>query len=763
MNNLIIYSIETAICLALFYTAYSLFLKNETFFKLNRLYLLCSVAISFLVPLLNITLAGKEDSFITKYLVSPVEQYEHSITGEISDGNINSPNRLRHFGENINGEKGGKPVNSAAAQTSAKTFSSSLPADGDPVAKNNWPNIVLTIYIIGASLLLFRFLASITWIAWHAVNHKPQQVSGMKIIWFKKNVSPFSFLNFVFISQKEYPENELAKIIAHEKVHANQKHSLDLILFELLLILQWFNPSAWMYKRAIRINHEYLADQGTLSSGVDPEEYQHSLLNQVLSENNIALASNYNLSIKKRIAMMLKKRSPKRSALKISIALPIILLLFAAFAFTTGSREVVNNSLNKSLASKDSGIKKIEVPVTYLKLLEGEYISTNEKGKRTIVFTELLGTLFGWDNGYTYKIIPIGGEKFINPDDKASLEFNSKNKDAISLLLFGKVNLNKAKVAKAEQRHRSMALTLANLMLKNGIESGLSFYRSAKDSNNYFLTEIDMSYAGFELMQAGKTKEAVALLKLDTEIFNSSFNSFDSYAEALLANGDKAEAIEAFKESLKLNPGSRNAIKRLKELGLNPDEVVKPVKIPMEELKALEGIYFSVDQPTWMRKITLKIVKGELMGEDNGYNYKLIAMGNGKFVNPDDGVYLVFDTRDKDNITFLIFGKTTMRKVRVLKPEVSLKEYAGVYFPSAQDTILKPMEIVASDNKLFRYIAAEPEVGNRTIDLEFVTGNIFYYTDKSGRSIEFTVNDKKQVTGCLLKRWDGVFVLTKKK
>ncbi|MGZ5471888.1 MAG: hypothetical protein ACXWE0_09460, partial [Nitrososphaeraceae archaeon] len=94
---------------------------------------------------------------------------------------------------------------------------------------------------------------------------------------------------------------------------------------------------------------------------------------------------------------------------------------------------------------------------------------------------------------------------------------------------------------------------------------------------------------------------------------------------------------------------------------------------------------------------------------------------------------------------------------------IDLKEYAGVYLPSKNDTILNKMEIRSVDNKLFRYIDKEPEGRNKNVELKLVTGHSFFYTDNSFRNIEFEVNAKKEVVGCTLTRWDGVYKLTKQK
>ncbi|WP_317897553.1 M56 family metallopeptidase [Aurantibacillus circumpalustris] len=771
MNNFIIYSLEIAISLALFFSAYWLLLKNETFFKLNRFYLVSSVVIALLLPLLNISLAetNGENSFITRYLVLPIEQIEQSLLGNTTSESIPIKNRTTLLKNNLNTLNAESESLLGSTQSMAAT---SIESSSD--SKLNWLSIVLVLYFIGAALFLIRFIANLIWVFTSVLKNKSQQLLGRRIIRIKRNSSPFSFLNFIFISVNEYREDELVKIITHEKIHIQQKHSLDLILFELLLVFQWFNPFAWFYKHAIKITHEYLADEGTLNSGVDVASYQYSLLNQVLSENNLEIASNYNLSIKKRIAMMMKKRTSKLATLKLVITLPLVIFLFSAFAFCTTSpeKDVEQNETNQSVPIGDTTIKRVDVPIEYLKLLEGEYISTNEHGRvRRIIFTELLGTLRGWDNmiefdhGYSYKIIPVGEEKFINPDDHESLVFDTKDKNDISLLLFGRINLKKVKLEKDKFAHGanavrlSIAYPLASMMLKEGIPAALSYYKARKDS--IYLAEHEMNFAGYDLLQAGKPKEAAAIFKLNSELFPNSFNAYDSYGEALMALGEKTLAIENYKKSVQLNPGSKSGIKVLKEAGINTDDLIKTVKLTTEYLKLLEGDYLSTNQPTWMRWIKFVVEDGVLVGVDNGYRYKLLPMGNGKFINPDDGVPLVFDTKDKNAISLFIFGKTTLKKVK-RSEVIDIKKYTGVYLPAKKDTILKPMEIINKEAKLFRFIS-DAQGANKMVELEAASDKIFFYTDKSFRSIEFILDNNNEVTGCIMRRSDGIFNLSRKK
>lgn len=762
MNNFIVYSIEMAICLTLLYTVYWAFLRKETFFKLNRFYLLFSALVSLLLPLMNITTVNSsgENSFFTEYFTLPVDHYEQFI-GKGTPGQFSGEEGP---GFNKHGFKHHPLTTEANATAFQETSLQNASFSNVSDKKTDWLFIVFIIYLTGVAVLFVRFIRSLVLLFGYMIKHKHQKISNLKLVRLEKSTSPFSFFNFIFLGENDYPEAEINKIVAHEKVHIQQKHSLDLILFELLLIIQWFNPFMWMYKRAAKINHEYLADLGTLNSGVEISSYQYSLLNQMLRANNIDVASSYNFSVKQRIAMMMQKRSSRLSTLKVSFTLPILAFLFSAFAINCTTAESGNElSENITAMAMDSSIKKVDVSADYLKLIEGEYVSTNEPGRtRRIIFTELFGELIAYDAGYTYMPVFVGGGNFINPDDKATLFFDTKDQNNISLLLFGKINLKKVQAGKSTSK--SLGYALAKVMFKEGVSNGMAFYKRVKDSSNYYLVEHEMNFGGYRLLANKKTKEAVALFKLNTELFPNSFNTFDSYADALLAMGDKTQAIEQYKKSLQLNPGSKNGIKQLKELGVDPQTVVKLPKLSAEELKMLEGIYLSANETNFIRKIVIRATEEGLTGEDNGYKYKLIAMGEGKFINPDDGVSIVFNTKDKNEISFVIFGRVTMKQVKTSKmPALSLKDYSGVYYPAGKDTLLRPMEIMHSNNKLFRFIETDPKGQNRTVELEFVAGNMFFYTDNSGRSVEFVVDDKKQVTGCILRRWDGTYNLTKGK
>jgi CubicO group peptidase (beta-lactamase class C family) len=208
---------------------------------------------------------------------------------------------------------------------------------------------------------------------------------------------------------------------------------------------------------------------------------------------------------------------------------------------------------------------------------------------------------------------------------------------------------------------RSIAYSVADRMEKAGITAALDYYNSIKDSTNrYYLNENEMNLSGYQFLQAGKVKEAVAIFKFNTQAFPRSWNVYDSYGEALMAQGNKAEALENYKRSVKLNSGNEAGIKILKDNGIKTDDLIK--KVPLEYMRLLEGEYLNVDNKEW--KIKFEITDGILHGNDRGYRYRVLPVaGEGEFINPDDGASLVFDTKDKKAITMVLFGRAKFKKV----------------------------------------------------------------------------------------------------
>jgi len=286
---------------------------------------------------------------------------------------------------------------------------------------------------------------------------------------------------------------------------------------------------------------------------------------------------------------------------------------------------------------------------------------------------------YGWGVGYTKigkstdSIYAIGHGGGINGFNTNISRTTSNNSLIVLLNNTGGAPLNDMTNAIRAIMHgkeydmpkKSVAYSLLEVLKKDGVTKALSYYQEVKGSDDFNLNEREMNNAGYQMLQSDRAKEAVFIFKLNVEAFPKSWNVYDSYGEALLVLGDKTLGIENYKKSIKLNPNNQGGIDILKEHGVDIDALL--VKVPVEHLKLLEGKYIAIDQPKGMDKkwkIVFEEVEGVLFGNDNGYRYSLNPIGDDAFINPDDGASVAFNTKDKNAITFVIFGKYKFEKVK---------------------------------------------------------------------------------------------------
>jgi TonB family protein len=283
MDELILYLLKSGISIVLLYAIYWLFLSRDTFFKMNRVYLVSSVIFSLVFPLLPITLpfSGPEDTYMVML-----------DTIVINASKINP-----------------------AVSNHLETF-----------------QIIGIIYLTGMTIFMIRFLFQIGQLVILIRNNGITRQQGLSIVLIDRNYAPFSFFGLIFINRKELNEKQVQEIIDHELVHVNQQHSLDLILIEIMTIIQWFNPVVWFYRNSIKTVHEYLADEGVLLKGHNAIDYQKLLLAQSTGIQVNDLTNNFNHSlIKKRIIMMTKSKSTLFARLKLLTAMPVAFMLVVAF------------------------------------------------------------------------------------------------------------------------------------------------------------------------------------------------------------------------------------------------------------------------------------------------------------------------------------------------------------------------------------------------------------------------------------------------
>lgn len=206
--------------------------------------------------------------------------------------------------------------------------------------------IIFSIYLIGALFFLSKILLSFYWI-YKTIKLSPKEKwQKVTVVQLDKNLPPFSFLSYVFLKKEWYLEDKYDHILAHEKEHISQLHSFDLLLAHFITIIQWFNPFVWLLHKAIKTNHEYLADKSVVKKGFNLLDYQELLLKQFLSIPSVQLVNNFNLiSIKNRIQMMNKIKSGFAAKLKALLIIPAAIFTFILFANLTlnGPGKVLTN------------------------------------------------------------------------------------------------------------------------------------------------------------------------------------------------------------------------------------------------------------------------------------------------------------------------------------------------------------------------------------------------------------------------------------
>jgi biopolymer transport protein ExbD len=207
--------------------------------------------------------------------------------------------------------------------------------------------VLFVLYLIGAIIFLTRIVLLFKWVYKTISNNIVRSKNKIKLVEVNDNLPPFSFLSYVFLNKDILNNNNKAdQILAHEEIHVKQKHSVDLLLAHFLTIFHWFNPLAWLLQKAIKTNHEYLADSEVVNKGYDLLDYQVLLLNQFISIPSVELVNNFNLiSIKNRITMMNKIKSGFTAKLKAFLIIPFALIAFLLFAnlTVTGPGKVLKN------------------------------------------------------------------------------------------------------------------------------------------------------------------------------------------------------------------------------------------------------------------------------------------------------------------------------------------------------------------------------------------------------------------------------------
>ncbi|MFB1039180.1 MAG: M56 family metallopeptidase, partial [Polaribacter sp.] len=306
------YIIQVVLFQVLFLAIYDFFLSKETFFTKNRWYLLSTPIVSFLLPLVQIPSFQKA-----------IPQEYVTYLPEI----ILSPERV---------------IQEASWYQSV--------------------NYLDVFFLVGVVLFSILFATKLVKIIKLIRAYKLRKKEGFTLVLIPKQSKAFSFFNYIFLGE-EIPDTQKEQIIAHELVHSKQKHSFDLLFFELLKIVMWFNPMVYSYQKRITLVHEYISD-AVATKSEPKDEYINQLLSNFFQVENIAFINQFykQTLIKKRIIMMKKKQSKKMNQLKYLVLIPVLLsMLF--YTSCSSSRQVTKTAKAIEIIEEVLEVEEVEVSI----------------------------------------------------------------------------------------------------------------------------------------------------------------------------------------------------------------------------------------------------------------------------------------------------------------------------------------------------------------------------------------------------------------
>lgn len=304
MNSLMLYLLQVAICHTGFYLLYHALYAKLAYFNFSRIYLLSATAISFIIPLLSISVWQPTDHALgsSLFFLNLISQGGVTpVSSEITDSAI-SPYDLVHL------------------------LSPAL----------------FTIYLIGCLVVLYKLMRSLWKIQMLIKSNENVHEEGYRIVRLKNGPAFFSFMTYIFINENKNSLNndEYKTVLLHEQAHISQKHSYDLLLMEIAGVVCWFNPFLKKLKTSLCQVHEYLADKAVLNTKLDPDMYSKLIIR--LSHHYEAERFLHPFSVsdlKKRINMLYIQKQNKMKAVRFVAIIPLLALLMMAFSFTMSSEQ----------------------------------------------------------------------------------------------------------------------------------------------------------------------------------------------------------------------------------------------------------------------------------------------------------------------------------------------------------------------------------------------------------------------------------------
>ena len=282
-----LYLLQVNVGLILFYALYKLVCTRDTFFRSRRFILIVSLVLPFILPFIDV-----REWLESRDRMIMLTHFDYSaVLPEIV-------------------------VGSEAVETGNRVF-----------VLSEW---IGYLYLAGVVVLLVRLAVQAFSLYRLIVRMPEKEINGVRIKCLNDPSGPFSFFGWIFMNPAAVKEDEISEILTHEMAHVKQHHSVDVLLAEMVSICCWMNPFAWLLKREIRLNLEFLADRKVMEAGFATKSYQYHLLGLAYN-HKYGLSNNFNFShLKQRIIMMNKKKSNAAGHIKYALfVLPAFALLVA--------------------------------------------------------------------------------------------------------------------------------------------------------------------------------------------------------------------------------------------------------------------------------------------------------------------------------------------------------------------------------------------------------------------------------------------------
>ena len=319
MGLFFVYILKSSVCLAVFYLFYRLLLARDTFHRFNRFALLGILLLSCLLPLVEVSVRQE------------TEVHQTMLTLE----------QLLMMADAMNATETGITAEAATV---------------------TWIQVALLVYLAGIIFFALRNACSLVRLLMllkagkkeSVGNYLPGRKERVTLIVHNCDIAPFSWMGYIVIPRKDLEENG-REILIHELAHIHNRHSWDLLVADVCIFFQWFNPASWLLKQELQNIHEFEADETVIKEGVDAKQYQLLLIKKAVGTRLYSMANSFNHSkLKKRITMMLKEKSNPWARLKYLYVLPL-----AAIAVTAFARPEISEKVEEISAVKVNDLAEI--------------------------------------------------------------------------------------------------------------------------------------------------------------------------------------------------------------------------------------------------------------------------------------------------------------------------------------------------------------------------------------------------------------------